>query len=113
MKSEHEPLKEEASRRSTLNLDYCGDDQGNVETMKIDILTGRHKQAWLEMKTGSFRKHQTEISQRIAEFIREEGLQGYEGGGGQEDVEHGQGEDRVKGTERFRAKEEERGQEFS
>ena len=56
VKSEHEPLKEEASRRSTLNLDYCGDDQGNVETMKIDILTGRHKQAWLEMKTGSFRE---------------------------------------------------------
>ena len=76
--------------------------------MKIDILTGRHKQAWLEMKTGSFRKHQTE---RIAEFIGEEGLQGYEGGGGQEDVEHGQGEDRVKGTERFRANKEEHGQE--
>ena len=34
------------------------------------MLTAGHKQAWLQMKTGSFLKHQTEISQRIAEFTK-------------------------------------------
>ena len=34
------------------------------------ILTARHKQAWLEVKTGSFIKHQTEISQ-TAEFTKD------------------------------------------
>merc|ERR1712013_164121 len=38
---------------------------------KNHMLTARHKQAWLEKKTGSFLKHQTEISQRIAEFTKD------------------------------------------
>ena len=53
------------------DLSHCRDEQGNAEMMKNHMLTGRHKQAWLEMKTGSFLKHQTEISQRIAEFTKD------------------------------------------
>jgi len=53
------------------NLEHCRDEQGEAETMKNHMLTARHKQAWLEKKTGSFLKHQTEISQRIAEFTKD------------------------------------------
>ena len=53
------------------NLEHCRDEQGDAETMKNHMLTARHKQAWLEKKTGSFLKHQTEISQRIAEFTKD------------------------------------------
>jgi len=53
------------------DLSHCKDEQGNAEMMKNHMLTARHKQAWLEMKTGSFLKHQTEISQRIAEFTKD------------------------------------------
>jgi len=53
------------------DLSHCRDEQGNAEMMKNHLLTARHKQAWLEMKTGSFLKHQTEISQRIAEFTKD------------------------------------------
>jgi len=53
------------------NLEHCKDEQGDAESMKNHLLTARHKQAWLEKKTGSFLKHQTEISQRIAEFTKD------------------------------------------
>ena len=53
------------------DLEHCRDEQGDAEMMKNHILTARHKQAWLEIKTGSFLKHQTEISQRIAEFTKD------------------------------------------
>jgi len=53
------------------NLEHCRDEQGEAEIMKNHMLTARHKQAWLEKKTGSFLKHQTEISQRIAEFTKD------------------------------------------
>jgi len=53
------------------SLEHCRDEQGEAEMMKNHMLTARHKQAWLEKKTGSFLKHQTEISQRIAEFTKD------------------------------------------
>ena len=53
------------------DLEHCKDEQGEAEVMKNHVLTARHKQAWLEIKTGSFLKHQTEISQRIAEFTKD------------------------------------------
>lgn len=53
------------------SLEHCKDEQGGAEMMKNHMLTARHKQAWLEKKTGSFLKHQTEISQRIAEFTKD------------------------------------------
>jgi len=53
------------------DLEHCRDEQGDAEKMKNHILSARHKQAWLEIKTGSFLKHQTEISQRIAEFTKD------------------------------------------
>jgi len=53
------------------DLEHCRDEQGDAEVMKNHMLTARHKQAWLEKKTGSFLKHQTEISQRIAEFTKD------------------------------------------
>jgi len=53
------------------DLVHCNEEQGTAEEMKNHIFTARHKQAWLEVKTGSFLKHQTEISQRIAEYTKD------------------------------------------
>ena len=53
------------------DLEHCRDEQGDAEVMKNHMLTARHKQAWLEKIAGSFLKHQTEISQRIAEFTKD------------------------------------------
>jgi len=52
-------------------LSFCKDAQGNAESMKNHLLSLRHKQAFLEMKTGSFLKHQAEVSQRVAEFTKD------------------------------------------
>jgi len=52
-------------------LNNCNDEQGTAEDMKNHLLSLRHKQSWLESKTGSFLRHQTEISQRIAEFTKD------------------------------------------
>ena len=52
-------------------LSFCKDAQGNAESMKNHLLSLLHKQAFLEMKTGSFHKHQAEVIQRVAEFTKD------------------------------------------
>ena len=44
-------------------LEACEDAQGDAEFMRDHILSNRHRQSFLEIKTGSFLKHQTEIQQ--------------------------------------------------
>jgi len=53
------------------NLEHCRDEQGKAETMKNHMLSARHKQAWLDKKTGSSFKHKIELCERIAEFTKD------------------------------------------
>lgn len=52
-------------------LEACEDAQGDAEFMRDHILSNRHRQSFLEIKTGSFLKHQTEIQQAVAEFTKD------------------------------------------
>ena len=45
------------------SLAACEDAQGDAFFMKEHILSNRHRQSFLEVKTGSYLKHQTEIQQ--------------------------------------------------
>lgn len=50
------------------NIKYCEDEQGSAERIKNHMLSNKHRQGFLELKTGSFIKHQTDIQQAIASF---------------------------------------------
>lgn len=45
------------------SLKDCQDAQGDAGFMKEHILSKRHRQSFLEIKTGSYLHHQTEIQQ--------------------------------------------------
>ena len=53
------------------NCELCDDTQGDAEYMKNHILSLKHKQSFLERKTGSFLVHQSEIQQHVAEFTKD------------------------------------------
>ena len=50
------------------SIKYCEDEQGSAEQIKSHMLSNKHKQGFLEIRTGSFIKHQTDIQQAIAQF---------------------------------------------
>jgi len=53
------------------DLEGCHDDQGRCDQIFKHMMSNRHKQSWLEAKTGIAPRHTTEITQKIAEYTKD------------------------------------------